>query len=258
VLGPGEQVETDRPSLSVTAVKRSEREVGEAVIALLRERVSKNEPWEVDVRLDDGRARLVARAGTAISARGGTPPWEGPQRFEVTVTLPEGPVRFPIDARVTLPPAVVVAARSLSRGTVIRADDVQLERRASDDAPGDGFRSITEVVNQETTRAIPVGKILERDLLRAPLLIQRGEVVTVYARSAGIRVRTTARARENGSLGDLILVESLLDRKTYSVRVSGIQEAEVYARAIRADRPAASGLSGSGMEGLARGNTRSW
>lgn len=258
VLGPGEQAETGRRPLSVTVVKRAERQVCEAVIALLRERVSKSEPWDVDVRLDDGQARLVARAGAAISARGGMPPWEGPQRFEVTVKVPEGPVRFAIDARVTLPPAVVVAARSLLRGTVIRADDVQLQRGGPDDTPGDSFQSIAEVVNQETTRAIPAGKILERNLLRAPLVIQRGEVVTVYARSSGIRVRTTARARENGSLGDLILVESLLDRKAYYVRVSGIQEAEVYARAIRADRPAATGPAGSGRESLAHGNARSW
>ena len=79
------------------------------------------------------------------------------------------------------------------------------------------------------------------DALRTPALVRRGDVVTVYARSAGIRVRTAARARDDGSQGDLVSVESLLDRSTFFARVSGIREVEVYARsrASRRPRPAA-------------------
>ena len=55
-------------------------------------------------------------------------------------------------------------------------------------------------------------------------------MVTVFARASGIQVRTTARAREEGSRGDLIMVESLTDRSRYFARVTGIQEVDVYAR----------------------------
>ena len=66
--------------------------------------------------------------------------------------------------------------------------------------------------------------------MRQPLLVRKGEVVTVYVRASGVQVRTTARSRDNGSHGELINVESLENRKTYFARVTGIQEAEVYAR----------------------------
>ena len=65
--------------------------------------------------------------------------------------------------------------------------------------------------------------------------MRRGEVVTVYARASGIRVRTVARSRDDGGEGELVSVESLADRSTFYARVSGIREVEVYARAARAD-----------------------
>jgi flagella basal body P-ring formation protein FlgA len=55
-------------------------------------------------------------------------------------------------------------------------------------------------------------------------------VVTVYVRAPGVQVRTAARSRDTGSQGELISVESLENRQTYFARVTGIQEAEVYAR----------------------------
>ena len=74
--------------------------------------------------------------------------------------------------------------------------------------------------------------------------------MTVYARSPGIRVRTVGRVRDNGSLGDLVAVESLLDRRTYFARVSNVREVEVYARAPKATRADTSGLPPIGTRQL--------
>ena len=60
--------------------------------------------------------------------------------------------------------------------------------------------------------------------------MHRGDVVTVYAQSGAVRIRTNARSRDEGSIGELVAVESLLNRSTYYARVSGIREVEVYAR----------------------------
>ena len=51
------------------------------------------------------------------------------------------------------------------------------------------------------------------DALRQPLAVHRGEVITVLARAGGIRIRTNARAHDEGSVGELVAVESLLNRK---------------------------------------------
>ena len=244
VLGHArEENPADQRPPSVTVAKRAQRQVGEAVARYLREHVSEDETWTVDVVLDDSQVRLVSTAAGRISVRGGAPPWVAAQRFEVTADAPQGPVCFAVDAQVNVLPAVVVAARSLPRGAVVGASDVRLQRGRPLDEQVDGFQSLDEVLGHETTQAIGVDSIVKRAAIRPPLLLRRGQIVTVYARSSGIRVRTTARARDDGSLGDLIAVELLEDRKTFFARVSGIEEVEVYARAVRSDRAAATGSS---------------
>ena len=89
-------------------------------------------------------------------------------------------------------------------------------------------------MDKETTQSLTAGQVLSDRLLRSPTLVRRGEVVDVLSLSPGIRVRTKARARQEGGAGDVVEVESLFDRKTFLTRVSGLQQVEVYARAVPA------------------------
>jgi flagella basal body P-ring formation protein FlgA len=85
----------------------------------------------------------------------------------------------------------------------------------------------------EAAQAIAAGTVLQKSHVRSPIMVRRGETIVVYSRAAGIRIRTAARAREDAALGDLVTVESLPDRKLYTAKVCGLQEAEVYARAMQ-------------------------
>jgi len=246
VLRAEEEPETvEGEALPASVVEKVERRVSQAMVRYLQTHVSAAEPWSVDVKLSAPQTQSIASSESELSVDGGTPPWLGIQRFEVAVLSPDGPVRFDVDAEVTLASQRVVAARSLARDAIIRATDVRLEPGGAIEAGPDCFHSIDDVVGKQTKHAIPKDKVLDGGSIRQPLLVRRGEVITVYARSAGIRVRSTAKAREDGSLGDLIQVESLVDRAAYFARVSGIQEVEVYARPAQADRIGAAVLNGS-------------
>ncbi len=248
ILGDGGPVPTKRERpLPYSAVRRANDRVREAVVGYLQANVAADVPFSVQLELDPSRARLVSGPESAISLGGGVAPWTGLQRFEATVDTPDGPVRFPLDVQVAVPAAVVVAVRSLPRGAIIRALDVKLQHDVSPQERSQPIYSLQEVIGKETTCAIPQGKILLKKSVRAPLLVRRGEVVTVYARSPGVRVRTTGRVRDSGSLGELVSVESLLNRQTYYARVSAVREVEVYAGAVRVetDTGRASGAVGS-------------
>lgn len=227
--------------VSAAATRRIQRRVCEAVSKYLEEHASAQQSWTVEAEMTDAQARAIGDSTRAISVTGGSAPWTGPQRFEVTVKGPQGPASFTLDAQVNVRPAVVVAVRSLPRGTTVREGDVELQHDGSVDAGSAGFHSLTEVFGRETTRSIAAGKAISPDSLRTPLMVHRGDVVTVYANSSGIRIRTAARARDDGAQGDLVAVESLLDRATYFTRVSGIREVEIYARAARVERAEAGG-----------------
>ncbi|HYW80801.1 MAG TPA: flagellar basal body P-ring formation chaperone FlgA, partial [Thermoguttaceae bacterium] len=219
--------------------KMANEKASEAVVAYLRANVSAAQPWDVEARLDAAQVKLLADPDVTVSATATARPdgnhWTGPHRFQFRAQTFEGPTTFLVDAQITRPPMVIVAATSLSRGTVIGPANLEMRPATSMDQTSDAIESVDEVIGYEAKQAIPLGRVLQRNMVRAPLLVRRGELVTVNVRTSGIRVRTTARARDEGALGDLITVESTLDRKTYFARVAGAQEVEVYARPARAD-----------------------
>jgi flagella basal body P-ring formation protein FlgA len=124
------------------------------------------------------------------------------------------------------PEMVVVTTRSIGRGVKLQAGDLELavsQRGTAENALID----LEEAVGLQTTQVLPAGAVVRAGSVRQPLCVRRGEVVTVHVRAHGLRVRTTARARSDGSQGDVIDVESLLDRTEYSARVCGVQQVEI-------------------------------
>jgi flagella basal body P-ring formation protein FlgA len=161
-----------------------------------------------------------------------------------------GKAKSPANAQTSQSSEVVVALHSIGRGAVVRESDVELQSYISRDPVNDAYTTLDDVIGKETMKSIPVGKPLQRDALRELLYVHKGDVVTVFARSSGICVRTTARARDDGSLGDLIAVESMQDRNAFMVRVCGAREAEVFAHGVQAET-----VSGIKSVPLAAGKT---
>jgi len=224
--------------VSAAVARRAARQLGEAIVEHLN-RTAASQPWSVAVELSEEQARLVAGVGHKLEIRGGRSPWVGRQTFDVLVTLPTGsPATFSVTAEVSLPEAVVVCTRSLPRGAILGTADLRLERVDSSSKEQGAFHAIEELVGKEAVRAIPAGVPIAEDWIISPVLVRRGEVVSVLARSAGIRLTTHARAREDGSHGDLVRVESLEDRTTYFARVCGLRSLEVLAGPVQAATPA--------------------
>jgi flagella basal body P-ring formation protein FlgA len=211
-----------------------EHQAGDAVRAAIAQYVAAqtntDDFYDVNVTLDDAQIRVLSSVGYKLVVSGGAQPWTGSQRFTIGITVKKVQ-SFVLDAVVRPTPTAVVAVHSIARGAVVQDDDIKLQHvRASADS-ADVYDRLVAVVGQETTRPISAGQFVDRDSIRSPVYVRKGDAVTVYARSAGLRVRTTARAGDDGSLGDLIKVESMLNRQTLFARVIGPQEVEIYARA---------------------------
>jgi flagella basal body P-ring formation protein FlgA len=159
----------------------------------------------------------------------------------MTLVVPgeEGDQSFEIEPLISVAPRVAVATRSLAPGDNVQATDVKLVQVSTRQVE-DPFYRLEDLIGQQAIGAIVEGQVFDRADVRAPLLVRRGDAVTVYARSAGVQVRTTARAQEEGSRGDLITVESMLNRQRFFARVTGIHEVEVFAHALEAPATAVS------------------
>ncbi len=188
--------------------------------------------WQAKLELNDDKAAQIDALGTSLVATGGQAPWSGKQRFALGA---ENGVAEPVEVtvQIELPPALVVAKYSLPRGVLVRADDVRLQPGIGTSGKAEVFTTIEEVVGKETNRVIAEGQILDDQALRRRVLFKRGEIVTVHSRSQGVNVHMTARARDDGSEGDLVMVETIEDRKGFMARVCGPQQAEVFAQATK-------------------------
>ncbi len=129
---------------------------------------------------------------------------------------------------------MVVALQPIARGAVITASDVELQMLES--VPAATSRrapvtSIEQLIGMEARQPIVAGDVIFTDKVQAPVLVKRGEIVTVVSQVGSIRVTTTARARQDGSRGELVQLESLGTRETYDAQVTGLREAAVFATA---------------------------
>ncbi len=195
---------------------------------------NEGQQFEIEIKLNPVQARMLSEVRGNVSATGGTQPWLGSQQFELSFQTESGTSGLTVEAQIRHPDAIVVAVRPMRRGAIIRASDVTLQRGGANRLAGhqsETFQSIDEVVGMETTRAITAGQPFAAQSLRPRLMVRRGDVVTVYARSAGVEVRTFARARDDGSLGDFVSLQKLTkDRTEIRARVTGEREVDVLAQ----------------------------
>lgn len=220
--------------LTSSATLRARQRVEAAIAACLRRTAGNDDGWNVEVQLEGEQARLVTVSQNDVAAKGGQTPWTGQQTYAITLTDGNATQEFTVTARITKVPLVVVATRPLVPGDVVQRTDVQLAqgKESGDDIL---FHSLDEVIGQQARRALVEGQPIKQDDVQSPLLVRRGDAVTVFARSAGIEVRTQGRAQEEGSKGDVIVIESLLNRERFMGRICGIHQVEVFAQTADAD-----------------------
>jgi len=157
---------------------------------------------------------------------------------------------------------VLAPLHNLRRGEIIRRADV-----AMIPVPVSGKGSVNalgiqpvvhteEVVGMAVNRPIAANQPLDLRALSRPLLVQRGDLVAVTSLAPGVRVETVARAVDGAALGDLVLLESLVNRKKYTARVTGDKMAEIYASGIRVSSPPPQRVENNQRELTRQGATR--
>jgi flagella basal body P-ring formation protein FlgA len=192
------------------------------------------QPWQIAFVLDEDTARWIS-AAQSLNVQGDRVPSTGRQCFEITIQVGNETKTVDVIAEVSLPPLVVVPVRSIPRATRISRADLELRHVDSSVLTAGSVQHIEDIVAKEATRTLTAGKPIAQSHVCEPVLVRRGDVVTVIVRAAGIRVRTQARAQDDGAQGELVAVESLRDRRTYFAQVSGVREVEVLATTMSAD-----------------------
>jgi len=214
-------------TLAYSTVQEARRVLTAAILRCLQEATGSDDPWTADFELTDAQAQAVLADVHRVQVTGAQPPFVGRQKFDIEIRTDKGPATFTLDVQIGMPSAVVVTTGPVPRGAILSENDVTLQRLKPDMQVGDSFQSLADVVGREAVLAIAPGQILDPQYIRTPVLVKRGSVVTVNVQAPGVKLRTTARAREDGSKGDSITVESLLDRKSYLAKVTAVDTVDV-------------------------------
>ncbi|MFP4647733.1 MAG: flagellar basal body P-ring formation chaperone FlgA [Halorhodospira sp.] len=134
----------------------------------------------------------------------------------------EAPWTLYVRMEVELKTRMLVAERSLRRGSRLQADDVRLALRDARRVRGTFYRTPEAIAGLEMSRSVREGTVLTDRHVQPPLLIERGDRVTILAGNEGsIQISSRGRALERGREGDRVRVENLDSGREIEGQVTG-------------------------------------
>jgi flagella basal body P-ring formation protein FlgA len=130
-------------------------------------------------------------------------------RFEATLDLPAGAAsraRLRYSGRAAVTTEVALLTRPLSRGEVIRQDDILLQRRPRTEVNSTVITDLKQALGYAARTSLQAERPLRSTDLMKPELVQRNQAVTLVYQVPGIMLTVRGRAAEGGAEGDAITV----------------------------------------------------
>jgi flagellar basal body P-ring formation protein FlgA len=155
-------------------------------------------------------------------------------RFDALVQIDKGETteRLHLRGTVTEMAAIATLSRPMSRGDIVSADDIQIERIPR--ARVGSLRTVVdsrEIAGQQARRSLRAGQpVIAGDFAR-PQVVARGETVTVIYRTAALQVSGRGIAQQPGAVGDLVAILNPQSKRTVHATVTGLGRVEVSAPA---------------------------
>jgi len=118
-----------------------------------------------------------------------------------------------ISVMVSLYSDVVIATHSLSRGAVLTAADLTLEKKDIARLRGRYFSDPARAVGKALKRNLQRGRTLDPQHIITPDTIKKGSKVIILAHSDKIQVRMPGKALSSGAKGTLIRVQNIKSKK---------------------------------------------
>ncbi|MEX1223546.1 MAG: flagellar basal body P-ring formation chaperone FlgA [Pirellulales bacterium] len=204
--------------------KAAEERLRQVILEHFQQRTSDRIPAEqaagmqLEFETGDDLIRAVRAAEQLSVVADAAEPMAGPQQLVILADS----AKFPLDVQLRVPRGVVVAARPLARGAVVRAVDVRMEYESPQRVTRVAHHSVDSLVGKQLTTSIGVGRPIAKNSVREPIIVRRGDVVSVVASVGGVAVRTDGKVREDASAGAVIEIESLEDReRRFFARATG-------------------------------------
>jgi len=114
---------------------------------------------------------------------------------------------------------VLCTASALKRGHILTDADFVTVRRPLSRLRGKPVVSIKAAVGMALRRSVSAGQVVTESLLTPPVVVRRGDRVTILAKSPWLEIKAPGEARQNGAKGELIRVKNLMSKKEITAEV---------------------------------------
>lgn len=146
--------------------------------------------------------------------------YNGPTLVKVNVSLDGQKVASEtVRLNIKMFKEVVVAAKSILLHEVFSNDSVKLEHLEISRLPHGFLTDLNKVVGLSARRTISPGMVLSSTMLDKPVLVKRGDKVTIIARVGGTEITAPGQAMQDGSEDQIIRVQNLNSQKIVSAKI---------------------------------------
>jgi flagella basal body P-ring formation protein FlgA len=228
-------------SFDQAVVERATRAIGaEAILDRLRQEISERQPsQDFELQLDDRVLRLLVPAEApdtiavddlSIDPRSG--------RFSALVTAPAGaadaaPRR--VGGRVIRMVRLAVLDRAMMPGETIGRGDITTARLGADRVATDVLADARELLGKTPRRPLRAQEPLRLGDVQEPLVLHKGDLVTIVLETPSMRLTAEGKALEDGAMGAAVRVANTKSSRVIDARVTGTNMVAVDARPLGAE-----------------------
>jgi flagella basal body P-ring formation protein FlgA len=209
------------------SVERASQIIGSDAIAsrLLAELATHQSVTDATILLDNPGLQLIApaNAGTAIAVDGFTFD-SRTGRLSAYVSAPAGDPnaeRQRVTARVVYKTAVPVLNRPLSPGELITAQDIGQMKMRRDSVGPDVVLDASQLVGKTPRRPLRAEQPIRTGDVQAPVVIHKGDLVTIVLETPTMRLTAQGKAVEDGSMGAAIQIANTQSKRIIDAVVTG-------------------------------------
>ncbi len=137
------------------------------------------------------------------------------------------PWKIYVPIRLNVYKHVVVADRTLSRGTRLSMDDIKLAEANIAGINHGFYTKKNDVIGKELIRSIATGIPLTANYLKNPMVMKRGQSVTILAKNSSLQVSMRGTALNKGREGDMIRVRNNKSKRIIDAIIINTNTVEV-------------------------------
>ncbi|MBN9588693.1 MAG: flagella basal body P-ring formation protein FlgA [Alphaproteobacteria bacterium 64-11] len=115
---------------------------------------------------------------------------------------------------------IVVPARDIARGDVIGESDLTYVTVDGNALMSGVATSMDEIKGMQARRVLGAGQPLRGTDVRRPIVVSKGQVVTMVFSAPGVEVTATGRAMTEGGVGDTVTVQNPASYRMISATVT--------------------------------------